>query len=193
MSTIQLVIAIALAAFVFGFGGGWYVNDKFDRANVIENLESARKKDAKNVADSKAADRALADEKEKVRTEIKVVKQEIIKYVPQYRTAECPAPTSNETTKDNVGNNKNSLIVASDVLTVGAVRMLNSARSGTTNSAAERSDEKEQAASEVTFEVFLLNDLEVVEQYRELAKDHDTLVEFVEKLMQEQRVRLGLP
>lgn len=194
MSTVQVFIVAVLTALVFGFGTGWYVNDKFDKANVVEHLTETRKEDSKNVADAQAKDRAIATEKEKVREEIKVVTKEIVKYVPRYRTAQCPATeqASNGTSQPPVAENKAQLAAATDVLTVGAVRLLNDARTGAADRAAKRSDAEEQAPSDVTLEVFVVNDLEIVQQYRELAKDHDALVEYVEELMRKQRARLGL-
>jgi hypothetical protein len=71
-------------------------------------------------------------------------------------------------------------------LDVGTVRLLNSARDGSTLDPASLGDVASQTPSGAGLPELLDNDLEVVQLYRELAVRHDTLVDYVESLIQKQ-------
>lgn len=114
----------------------------------------------RSIEDAAKAEIKLEEKREQVRTEIKYITKEIVKYVPATETAgDCQ-------------------------LNVGAVGLLNAARTGTDFQPAAYLDAQIQAASGVGLRELSLADIELARQYRELAADHDALVEYVEDYRQ---------
>ena len=72
------------------------------------------------------------------------------------------------------------------VLHRGTVGMLGAARRGIAVGAADGSDEAQSAPSAVGITDFVVNDLEVVRLYLDLARRHDELVDAVEKRLRDQ-------
>lgn len=160
----NIIVAVALS-FLTGIGVGFYVKGEFAEADQVDQALDARHETAENVVESHEADKKLDAgvaksnaEVQKIRT---IVKTRIVK------------EKANET-------------ACSNSLDVGTVSLLNSARNGTPVDSAGVSDESGQAASGLTLSELLDNDLEIVQLYHELAKKHDTLVDFVESIMKKQ-------
>lgn len=75
---------------------------------------------------------------------------------------------------------------------VGAVRLLNAARTGTPIDSITVSDAESQAPAFVTIRVYVRNDTEIAKMYNELAERHNSLVDQVAAYQHRQRLRLGI-
>jgi cell division protein FtsB len=189
-SIVRLIAASAISLAVGGYAG-WYVKDKFIKAKQVNQLVKVRKDDAKAVSYSQARNQMLTTEIQLDRDRFTTLKKEVRRYV--VTRAETSQRCSAETVATNtVGSGQVSVLASDDRLPVGLVRLLNDARTGTPDSATDSSDGEGKAPSDVTAEDFIENDLDVVAEYRELAKKHDELVNFVERLQDEQRKRMGV-
>lgn len=166
----NIIVAVALAVIV-GFGLGFYVKAKFAEADQVDRVIESRHETAQNIQTSAAASQKL-DEKvaksdgavQQIRTIIKtrIVKEKANETIQMDRQISCGA------------------------LDVGTVRLLNAARTGAAVDSAAVGDEASQTPSGIAVPELLDNDLEVVQLYRELAAEHDTLVDYVESLMKKQ-------
>lgn len=75
---------------------------------------------------------------------------------------------------------------------IGAVRLLNAARTGTPVDSIAVSDAESQAPAFITIRVFVRNDTEIAKMYNDLAQRHNSLVDQVEAYQHRQRLRLGI-
>lgn len=152
----QRVIYAVIFGLVVGFGAGFYTKGEFDKADRLDTVVAQNAETSKAIEDTAKAEVKLEEAREKVRTEIKYVTKEIVKYVPVTQSAsDCQ-------------------------LSVGAVGLLNSARTGTNFQPSVYSDAQSKAHSGVGLRELSVADIELAEQYRQLAADHDALVEYVE-------------
>lgn len=191
MNTFYAIVVSAVLAFCAGF----YTKGKFDTADKVEQVVEVRKADAVSVNDAGKRDAKVEAKIEKNASDDKRAKKEITRYVkpraPQ-PVASCKEGGSGPAQAGPAEPPARQVVAADDVLPVGAVRVLDGARDGTLDRAAPIGDEEGRAASDVAFEEFAGNDLEVVRLYKDLAARHDELVEFVNDLMRKQRKRLGI-
>lgn len=152
----QRVIYAVIFGLVVGFGAGFYTKGEFDKADRLDTVVAQNAETSKAIEDTAKAEVKLEEAREKVRTEIKYVTKEIVKYVPVTQSAsDCQ-------------------------LSVGAVGLLNSARTGANFQPSAYSDAQSKAHSGVGLRELSVADIELAEQYRQLAADHDALVEYVE-------------
>jgi len=191
-----------VVSFAVGAIAGWQVKDRYTKAAQLDELAAVREVDIANVADAQAKDLALGKGIQLSRSAVASAKQEVVSYVvkrvkiPVRVTvpAECPAPVQADKGAPEqpvVAQPEARLLASDDVLPVGLVRLLNDARSGTFDPSTLPSDGEGKAPSAVEAQDFIESDFDVVAEYHELAKKHDELVEYVEKLQREQRARLG--
>lgn len=152
---LKLALVTAASCLLIGSGFGLWLGKSIwgtsppSFADVrIEQTESDEK--------TARAEVALEEKREQIRTEIKYITKEVVKYVPVTQDApECR-------------------------LSVGAVGLLNAARTGTNFQPSTYLDAQVKAASDVGLLELSVADIELAEQYRQLAADHDALVEYVE-------------
>lgn len=158
------ILLAGLVGLAIGGFAGFYVKSKFVKAELVDQVVEQRKEDAEAVEKMQEKEAVLQDRVEEVRVVTKTVVKEVLKYVP--------APTSHQESSACPDT-------AAGELTVGAVRLLNAARANTTVDTASWDDGESQAPSGVTYQEFVLNDLEVVGMYHDLAIRHDMLVDWV--------------
>lgn len=152
----QRVIYAVIFGLVVGFGAGFYTKGEFGKADQLDTVVAQNAETSKAIEDSAKAEVKLEEKRERVRTEIKYVTKEIVKYVP--------------VTQD----------VSGCQLSVGAVGLLNGARTGANFQPSTYSDAQVKADSGLGLRELSVADIELAEQYRQLAADHDALVEYVE-------------
>lgn len=165
-------IAVALALIV-GFGAGYYTKGQFVKADQFEAVTEARSETAVDIQESLKTSAATEQEVTASNQQVAVIRKAISARV-QPKTQE----TSNEANLRPVCTGTG--------LDVGTVRLLNSARDGSTLDPASLGDAASQAASGIGLPELLDSDLEVVQLYRELAVRHDTLVDYVESQIKKQ-------
>ena len=152
----QRVVYAVIFGLVVGFGTGFYTKSEFYKADQLDTVVAQNSETSKAIEDSAKAEVKLEEKRERVRTEIKYITKEIVKYVPATQgVSDCQ-------------------------LSVGAVGLLNSARTGSDFQPSAYSDAQVQAHSGVGMLELSVADIELAEQYRQLAADHDALVEYVE-------------
>lgn len=154
---ISLVIGLAVGGyFGFQFGKNAYIKPEITiapvKAEVLKSIDDTAKREVK-----------LEEKREQVRTEVKYITKEIIKYVPQ--------PKDESDTSCN--------------LTVGAVGLLNSARTGTDFQPSRYSDAQVQAPTDIGMLELSQSDIELASYCRQLAADHDALVDYIEQYKKE--------
>lgn len=152
----QVTIYAAICSLVIGFSAGYYTKGEFQKADQSEIVKGQNVEAIEDIQDTAKAEVKLEEAREKVRTEIKYVTKEIVKYVP--------------VTQD----------VSDCQLSVGAVGLLNGARTGANFQPSAYSDAQVKADSGLGLRELSVADIELAEQYRQLAADHDALVEYVE-------------
>ena len=192
-----LILAVAVA-----FGGGWFAADKFKAAAEVKELRVEAKQSASNVVQSVAAseriEAAVAKTDDAVTTiKAAVVKRGVTLYPKQEQHHAAPddrnADGVRSASADGQPNPAENDHVSAPscgggdlVLDVGTVGMLDAARQGRALGAAGSDDEAQSAPSAVGVTDLVVNDLEVVRLYLDLAKRHDELVDAVEKKLQDQ-------
>lgn len=75
---------------------------------------------------------------------------------------------------------------------VGAVRLLNAARTGTPIDSVTVSDAESAAPAFIRIRVYVRNDTEIAKMYNDLAARHNSLVDQVAAYQHRQRLRLGI-
>lgn len=174
-SNAKFILLALLIGLVIGGVTGWYEKSIRVSAAQTKVVIEARKDDAKAGAVAQDKQLALDDKKENNRVQIKYITKEIVKYVPQ---------TITEVTHGND--------CPSSVLSVGAVRLLNAARSGEVVDPSAWIDEEVIQDTEIGLQELSVADIELTEQFQELAANHDALVDAVAEYQAEQRKRLGI-
>lgn len=181
MIPLPTFIYALLLAIAVGFGGGFYTEHKFDQADIVTKVVEARKTDAKDVVKSAQASAAVdgavaASDAQAATVKKEVAAKPLIIYVKEKPDAQAIV-VAGQTCPE---------VPAVGYLNVGAVRLLDSARSGAPADPAPISDEESRTASTVTPDEFAANDTEVVKLYKALAKRHDALVDFVDEAVKKQ-------
>lgn len=172
-----VAIAFFLGVFLGGYFG-WKQKSLLIDSQQKTELVEVRKDDALKVDEAYKDDAKLEAGKEAIRTEIKYITKEIIKYVPN-------------TVIQSEPSGQDSLACSSATLNFGAVGLLDSARTGETFDAAKWGDAKVQTATEIGLQELSISDAELAAQYRELAANHDALVDAVNEFRAEQLKRIN--
>lgn len=165
LSDAKNLLIAAFVSLLIGFAAGFITKGKFVKADQVTAIVEVRKDDAKAITTNLASDVATLNAEQKNNSKAQRITRAISVTVP---TGGLRAP-SNETA-----------CPSNPLLSVGLVRLLNDARSGSVVESAERADAAEQTASDVTVSDFAENDVEVTRLYHELAGRHDKLVDWVE-------------
>lgn len=158
-STTLYAVAIAI---VIGFGSGLYVHGKFDDAKLATQLQNKIKNDTVSIGISNKVEQGIIEEKDAVQIKYVYQTKEIIKYVPETIYRQC---------KDEQGNSIDT------TLNVGAVRVLND-DSTTGIQSTGVGDAEVQASTEIGLRKLSEYILIIKRQYKELAANHDGLVEY---------------
>lgn len=170
---IGFLVGVAIGGFL-----GWKQKSLVIEAGQKSELVEVRVDETKAVDEAYKTDVKLDTAEEKVRTEIKYITKEIIKYVPN-------------TIIQSEQSGQNNVACPSPTLNFGAVSLLDAARTGEDFHAAEWSDAEIKTATEIGLQELSVADAELAEEYRKLALRHDELVDAVTKYRAEQLKRLG--
>lgn len=144
------------------------------KAKQVSVIKEARIDDAKAIDKAFKQDAKLEANKDAIRTQKVYLTKEVIKYVPQ-----------------TIQDDKSDMACSSPVLNIGAVRLLNAARTGEIVDTTGWVDAEVKAPTEIGLQELSVADTEIATQYRELAKNHDALVDAVTEFRAEQLKRLG--
>lgn len=167
LDNIKNILIVGFLALTVGFFAGFYTKGQFFKASEVTALVVARKDTAVGIQDSLIKSAAIDAEVETVKTEVRFITKTVIQRITEKENATpatCP---------------KFAFDLAS-------ASLLNSARTGTPADPASVSDEAGKAATDLGIQGFVENDSAIVAQYRELAKDHDALVDYVTSLINKQ-------
>ena len=166
-------IQIALVALFIGIGIGYFTKGQFVKAERTDALIESQKEIVNDVIQAEKTNERVETAVAKTEQKSNVAKQTIRK-IPfvVVEPGNCPANPEPEVA---------SVSRTDDVLHLGrgAVSVLDAARENVDLDPAAISNEESRAASDVTLDEFVQNDLEVVRMYHELSERHNTLVEFV--------------
>lgn len=155
-----------LVILLIGFGSGWYTKAQFvkagERDQAVKQAVEVKKSVKKAVAKAqeievKAQEQAVV---EKVR--YKIIYREIQNHVP-----------------NNTPSFQSGTDCSRDVVSVGAVRMLNAALQNVDPDPADISDAEKQTPSPIGNAELSEKVTASSEQYYELARNHDDLVDYV--------------
>lgn len=162
------VLLAALVSLLLGTGIGYYIKAKFVAAAQKTALVELRKVDAKSVQDSTRREGKLQDRLDTTRRNAQIIQKESDPHVYRNPKVTCDA------------------VEAGGDLFLGIrdVRLLNAARENRTADPATWRDAEVKAPSDITVAGFVQNDLQVVEQYHDLAQRHDELVDYVNALVE---------
>lgn len=167
LRNIALAVGLALAV---GFSTGFYTKGRFVQASQLEAAIDAQGQTATEIAESTQASVVLEDSIAVSNKRIATIRKKVAQTQKEANEANLKTPGAPACVVDGA-----------------SVRLLNAAReSQPDDRAAGSSDAEGQIPAPVAVSALIDNDLEVVGLYHELAKRHDTLVEYVEKLIAEQ-------
>lgn len=169
---IALAGALALA---IGYCAGYYTKAQFVKADQLDTVTKAQEQTAANIQESLKASTAVEQQVTASNQKVGDIRKEVASRVKQKE-------------KEIVYVEKKVPVPVADVcaLDAGTVGLLNDARAGAAANPAGSSDGKSKAAADVEFSEFIDNDLQVVEQYHELATRHNALVDYVQSIVQQQ-------
>lgn len=152
----NLLLALTLGLLV-GSVVGVFVAKRIYTSVPISAVQKLKIEVTTSVDETAKAEVALEEKREEVRTQIKYITKEVVKYVPATEnTPDCR-------------------------LTVGAVGLLNAARTGTDFQPTAYLDAEIKAATSIGMRELSQADIDLASQYRQLAADHDALVDYVEQ------------
>lgn len=158
IGSLRNLALVGSLALLTGLTVGFVLGYRMDDSVPEQEVRAIRVEVIKSIDDTAKAEVALEEKREQVRTQIKYVTKEVIKHVPA--TESLPVDCR---------------------LSVGAVGLLNAARTGADVQPAPDLDAQSQAPSAIGLRELSESDTEIAGQYRELAADHDALVEYVEQ------------
>lgn len=149
------------AALLAGLATGFIIGYRMGDSTPTEDVKALKVEVVQSIDETAKAEVALEAKRDAVRTQIKYITKEVVKHVPATETlpAECR-------------------------LSVGAVGLLNAARSGADVQPPADVAAQSEASTAVGLRELSEADIELARQYRELAADHDALVEYVEQYQQ---------
>lgn len=204
MMAARILVAILLAA-LFGGWAGYSLKGQAVVAGQAQEAKAAIKKSAENVVVSAAESGRIETEVAKVDDNVTSIKAAIVKrgitlqtkQEPKHATAPDRADSGSNGTVDQptsaAGAAQVSVAAESACggtghyfLDLGTVGLLNAARQGRSLESAASRDEAQSAPSTVEVTGLVVNDLDIVQMYLNLAKRHDELVDAVEKHLQDQ-------
>lgn len=177
--TLALTICVAL---VVGFAAGYDAKGKFVKADQFDAVASAQEQTRTNVQQSLEQSAAIEDRATASSTQVTSIRKKVAQRFEEQRAHAAQEQASAEVAA--AGSRQDvSGAVCTWTLDVGTVGLLNAARVGADPGATGSSDAESQASSGLGPEDLIDNDLQVVEQYRDLATRHDALVDFVQTLL----------
>lgn len=173
LSGIKNLFIIAVIGFVLGFASGYVTKSEFVKADLASASAKERKDTATAVVDSVKTsaniDKVVSVRKAKLDAVSEVVSKRI---TATYKVEE-----------------RNENAISNWKFDVGTVGLLNSMREGGADSSTTISDDEGKAASDIGIVEFQKNDSEIIKMYWDLAGRHDALVDFVQRLIDEQADR----
>lgn len=167
LANLQNILIAALIALVVGFGAGFYAKGKFVKAAQVDTVVKAQKQTTVGIRDSVKKSNEIDADVKKSNAQVKIITKTVIQRVKEKEDA-APATCP----KFNF-----------DFATAS---LLNSSRTGAAFDPTSISDEEGKAPTDLGIQGFVENDGTIIAQYRELAKDHDALVDYVESLLKKQ-------
>jgi len=173
-------LIVAFLCLAIGAGAGFYLKGRLVKANQVEKVEQAIEKTADNIIEANKASEQIEEKAEETKQAVRIVTKTVVQRVKKVeKVYECQntevAQASNGSSGAYVWN-----------LDVGTVRMLNDARAGRTPDSTAGSDAESKAPSGLAPSQFIENDLQIVEQYHDLATRHDALVDWVNSVLMKQ-------
>lgn len=167
ISGFKNVLLTATVSVAIGAGIGFYTSNQFHKADLVKALSKSQTQTASAIVQANKESQKIDSNTQFTNNRIDSIRFEIAKGVSKQ-------------------NDDHKICSLNWYLDIDTVRLLDSARTKTFDSAAPVSDGKGSAASNITTAQFLDNDLQVVKLYHELATRHDALVDFVNELMNQQ-------
>ncbi|MDL2284421.1 hypothetical protein LJC19_04690 [Oxalobacter sp. OttesenSCG-928-P03] len=171
-------LSVAVIALLVGFGGGYYFSTLLAKSSKVESLQQDKKNTAENIQKAQDTSKQLDDEKRVVDADTASTREAVSKQVKAQ---------VQKTTKEGVKNEVCSS-PSPFMLNVGTVRLLNNHRRGVVG-AASISDELFATPSDIGVDKLVDADIVVVGMYRKLAKEHDTLVDWVNKEIVQKQIQ----
>lgn len=179
------IILAAVVSLIIGFAGGWYEKGIHIKAKETDALQQARKNDAQNITQMYDTESKIDDVNEDTEQRFKVIYKEVVKYVPKTVYKEKPETVTIYDSQFHPSD------CGSDTLTVHAVGLLNSALQNRDYDATAISDEEGQTATNIGLREIVQSEVEVAEQYHELATNHNACVDYVQSLIDKQNEQLN--
>lgn len=189
LPNLQAILLVGFLSLTVGGIGGFYTHAKFVKADLVTQMVETRKGDAHAVADAQATDSTIEAVETRTGTNLDLARDEIRRR--HAGDVARPAPDAIAVSGQLAGQSVDKSC-APTRLSLADVRLFNRAYDGEFDSPTAESDAANTTPSEVTNSDFYIHHLKVTEQYLDLGTRHDALVSFVEKLMKEQRKKLGI-
>ncbi len=178
---IATTLAVAIVAAALGFSAGYGVKGQAVKANQFDAVVSAQKQTRTNVQQSLEKSAAIEVKTTASTQQVQTIRKAVAKRFEEKKPhVHEVAPAAGSPA---VGDQAESWPACTWTLDVGTVGLLNAARTGADPGSASGSDAESQAPSGIGPEELIDNDLQVVEQYRDLAIRHDDLVDYVHGLL----------
>jgi hypothetical protein len=162
------LVIVGATSFVMGY----YTKSQFDTADKVDAVVATQKQTAKEAQNSLEQSTAIEQRTTASTQQVTTIRAAVAARLKEAAHAR-PAQA-------DLGQPVHACTWTLDVGTVG---LLNAARAGVNPDPALGGDAASQASSGLGAEDLIDNDLQVVEQYRDLATRHDALVDFVQTIL----------
>jgi len=169
------IIVIAIA---FGFGSGMWIDTKLHKASQTSSVVESRHESAANIKNSLLVSSQVDKQVDESNTQVVGIRKAVAQRLNSKERKDVKVVSDS--------NQSGIYCNATWNLDNGTAWLLNAARTGTPVNAASLIDEESKVASGITADQFIDNDLEVVELYKELAIEHNSLVDWAQTQIDKQ-------
>jgi hypothetical protein len=170
----NIIIAAAIA-----FAAGFFTSVQFTKADRVDQVVQEKKEIVNAVVDSAERDNDVSEKLDN-REDRAEAANVVIQKIPVLVRVPSNCEERISTTPDHQPQDFSASRLDSNLyLSIGAVSVLDAAREDREFDSAEVVNEESRAASDVTVEELIQNDLEVVNRYHDLSIRHDSLVDYV--------------
>ncbi|HEO0817055.1 TPA: hypothetical protein U9M35_002911 [Acinetobacter baumannii] len=190
---IAVRLLLSLAALVVAFAVGYDFGSDREKAKQISELTQAQADSNKEILKSQEESKAIEGRVGELTQKVKDISDKAVERVKANEPKVVTKVIERCSGDDSISNETGFSPVSETVVEVsrpwtfdyGTVRLLNSARTNDTDSAASISNVGDQTPTDITVSDFVENDLEVVALYHEQSERYKSLQDYIKSKQDE--------
>lgn len=182
LESLKSILCTAAIAAGLGFAVGYDLHSRLTKADKFDAVVSAQEQTRTNVQQSLEQSAAIEVRATASTQQIDGIRKTVAKRIEAQHARSANAAAVPDAQAAQAADAAPVACVPW-TLDVGTVGLLNAARTGADPGPAGGSDAEGEASSGLGPQDLIDNDLQVVQQYRDLAERHDALVDFVHSLI----------